>query len=105
MAELNPIISEFIEHYVQKMNFYAHLALMVEEQLRSELGRRGIRAIVSSRAKDPARLCEKLIKRSTREEGRKVYRTPKDVDADIVDLARSGGSLFSRGPREGWSAH
>lgn len=100
MSDSNPIISEFIEHYVQKFDFYEQLASIVAGQLRSELSRRGIRAIVSSRAKDPEKLKEKLIKRSTRATNPKVYNSLKDIDLDIVDLAGVRVALYFPGDQK-----
>lgn len=97
MSNSNPIISEFVEHYVQKFDFYEQLASIVASQLRSELARRGIRAIVSSRAKDPVKLRQKLIKRSTRATDPKVYNSLKDIDLDIVDLAGVRVALYFPG--------
>lgn len=100
MNDSSPIITEFVEHYVQKFDFYDQLASIVAGHLRSELIRRGIRAIVSSRAKDPNGLREKLNKRSTRKVNPRIYRTLKDIDDDIVDLAGVRVALYFPGDQE-----
>jgi ppGpp synthetase/RelA/SpoT-type nucleotidyltranferase len=62
--------------------------------------RRGIRAIVSSRAKEPEKLKRKLIKRSTRAKDPKVYSSLKDIELDIVDLAGVRVALYFPRDRE-----
>lgn len=94
MSDSNLIISEFVEHYIQKFDFFEQRASIVAGQLRSELARRGIRALVSSRAKDPVKLKEKLLKRSTRAKDPKTYTSLKDIDLDIVDLAGVRVALY-----------
>jgi ppGpp synthetase/RelA/SpoT-type nucleotidyltranferase len=100
MRPKNPIISEFVEHYVQKYDFYDQLASIVAGQLRLELARRGIRAIVSSRAKDPSRLRDKLIKRSTKSDDPKTYSSLKDIEDDVVDFAGIRVALYFPGDQD-----
>jgi ppGpp synthetase/RelA/SpoT-type nucleotidyltranferase len=100
VSDSNPIISEFVEHYVKKFDFYEQLASIVAGQLRSELARRGIRAIVSSRAKNPVKLRQKLIKRSNRATDPNVYNSLKDIDLDIVDLAGVRVALYFPGDQK-----
>jgi len=95
--ETNPVIDEFLAQYVREYDFYSQLAGIAETRLRSELRRHGIRAIVSSRAKDPDRLRDKLIDRSTRAEDRKDYQSVADIRNDIVDLAGARIALYFPG--------
>lgn len=93
----NPIIDEFMAQYVREYDFFSQLAGIAEARLGADLKRHGIRAIVSSRAKDPDRLRDKLIERSTRDVDRKEYHSVGDVRNDIVDLAGARIALYFPG--------
>ena len=100
MDSTNPIIREFMGHYALKYDFYSHLASMVGEQIRTELERRGIRAIVTFRAKSPDRLESKLIQRDTRKVDPRNYPTIASIETDIVDLAGVRIALYFPGDLE-----
>ncbi|AFL86790.1 hypothetical protein Terro_0447 [Terriglobus roseus DSM 18391] len=100
MSQIDPVIREFMQHYLLKYDFYSQLAKMVEERLRVELDKQGIRAIVTSRAKDPDRLQAKLVQRRTRVKNPKNYRTQEDVEADIVDFSGARVALYFPGDIE-----
>ena len=92
------LINQFIEDYKSKFNYYdiaARLgAKLLEEALRSS----GIRAMVTSRAKNPSRLKVKVEQRS-RKRG-VFYQTLAEIYEDIADLSGVRVSLYFPGDRE-----
>jgi len=90
------LIDEFLEQYNKQYDFYSELARIGYNKLESELSKRGIKAIVSYRAKRTDRLRDKLIKRNTK----KKYKTLKDIYEDIVDLAGVRVALYFPADRE-----
>lgn len=83
------MISNFIDGYEFKYDFYFALAQRASLRCEEALEQNGIRAITTFRAKRPDRLKVKLQQRQQqrREEGRKVYANDHDIRSDIVDLA------------------
>ena len=78
------LISQFIENYKKKINFYETAGRMAARQLESALQAAGIRAIVTSRAKAPGRLKSKVLIRNSR---RSVpYKNMREIYEDIADL-------------------
>lgn len=69
---------------------------MVSQVLDSNLQSAGVRAIVTSRAKNPARLETKVRQRAVK----KAYNTVDDVYEDIVDLAGVRVALYFPAERE-----
>jgi len=90
------LIEEFIDQYNKQYDFYSELAKIGNGKLESELAKRGIKAIVSYRAKHPNRLQDKLRQRLTE----KNYKTIKDIYDDIVDLAGVRVALYFPSDRE-----
>lgn len=90
------LIDEFISQYNKQYDFYSELAKIGNGKLESELAKRGIKAIVSSRAKHPTRLKDKLTQRAPK----KNYKTVKDIYEDIVDLAGVRVALYFPSDRE-----
>jgi ppGpp synthetase/RelA/SpoT-type nucleotidyltranferase len=84
------LIDEFLEHYNREFDHYAQAASLVHQRLETALVKRGIRAIVTSRAKGVKRLHEKLQKRNAK----KPYRDMKAIYADIVDLSGVRVALY-----------
>ncbi len=87
------IIDDFLVAYQREIHIKAIVAQLAEEQCRKFLADSGLRAIVSSRAKDPERLRAKLEKRM-REDG-KEYATLDDIRNDIHDLSGVRIALYS----------
>lgn len=83
MTKVPNIIKEFITHYKKELKNYEIFAEQVANQLEKELLDQGIKAIVSSRVKNPHRLYDKLINRYKD----KQYQTLDHIYDDIVDLA------------------
>ncbi|MFB0846554.1 GTP pyrophosphokinase [Paenibacillus oleatilyticus] len=77
------VIDKFLSRYSREYDYYHKLALLCARQCENILDENGIRAIVTSRAKRPDRLREKLEKR----DGEKPYTRVETVYEDIVDLA------------------
>ncbi len=90
------LIDEFLNHYNREFDFYAEVARIVQRKLESALASHGIRAIVTSRAKGPDRLRDKLEKRSKE----KNYRTLDEIYRDIIDLAGVRVALYFPADRE-----
>src|SRR5579871_2664208 len=90
------IIDEFLKHYLREIDYYAEAARLTQGLLESELSRRGIRAIVTSRPKNPDRLRQKLFERDKK----RNYATLDDVYADIVDLAGARVALYFPGDQQ-----
>jgi ppGpp synthetase/RelA/SpoT-type nucleotidyltranferase len=90
------IIDEFLIQYNKQYDFYSELARIGYLKLESELAKRGIKAIVSHRAKRPDRLRDKLIQRNEE----KKYSTVKSIFEDIVDLAGVRIALYFPSDRE-----
>lgn len=87
------IIEEFMERYNKEVDFYANLSSMTERDLRTFLNEEGVRCIVSSRAKDPKKLADKLEVRNKR----KKYKTADDIFKDIADLSGVRVALYFPG--------
>ncbi len=77
------VIDDFVIQYNKQYDFYAELARIGYSKLESELTKRGIKAIVSHRAKKGDKLKAKLIKRNEE----KNYKDVNSIFEDIVDLA------------------
>src|SRR5579884_2573970 len=89
-------IDAFLKHYVREIDYYAEAARLAQGLLESELSRRGIRAIVTSRPKNPDRLRQKLIERNKT----KNYQSIEDIYTDIVDLAGVRVALYFPGGQQ-----
>lgn len=90
------LIDEFLDRYNKEYDFYSELARIGCRNLESELSKRGIKAIVSYRAKRPDRLKEKIRKRSEEKEYKKV----EDIFDDIIDLAGVRVALYFPSDRD-----
>ena len=65
---LMDLIQQFIDTYKMKWTFYDAAGRLAAEKLQLALQNAGIRAIVTSRAKNPARLRTKVQRRNSRRE-------------------------------------
>lgn len=90
------IIDSFIKQYNKEYDYYQKLAQIISSKIEDELFKRGIKAIVSSRAKKPDRLKEKLEKRNEA----KKYASHEEILKDIVDLSGIRVSLYFPSERE-----
>ena len=90
------IIEKFLQEYNKQYDFYLELARIGNNKLETELAKRGIRAIVSNRAKKPDRLIEKLENRDKV----KKYKSTDEIFKDIVDLAGVRVALYFPTDRE-----
>jgi ppGpp synthetase/RelA/SpoT-type nucleotidyltranferase len=90
------LISEFIARYRKEYDFYEQACRIVAQILDSNLQSAGIRAIVTSRAKNPTRLEAKVRQREAKSE----YKSVEDIYDDIVDLAGVRVALYFPGERE-----
>lgn len=90
------VIEDFIKQYNKEFDYFQKLSQIVATKIEDQLFNRGIKAIVTYRAKRPDRLLEKLIKRNEE----KKYKTTNDIFSDIVDLAGIRVSLYFPSERE-----
>lgn len=81
--EVHSVVDKFAEQYYKEFDFYSAVSDLSAQLIESKLVSKGIRAIVTSRAKNPSRLYDKLKKRDPE----KKYNTSDDIYSDIVDLA------------------
>lgn len=89
------LIAEFIGRYRKEFDFYEQSCRMVAQILEANLRSAGVRAIVTSRAKNPTRLEAKVRQRSAKAN----YESVEDIYKDIVDLAGVRVALYFPGER------
>ncbi len=87
------VIGGFIEHYIKKYEFYVELGRICAQTCETSMEQMGIRAIVTSRAKKPERLRNKLEKRNVT----KKYHSFEDIYDDIADLSGVRIALYFPG--------
>jgi len=90
------VIDDFIKQYNKEFDYYQKLSQIIASKIEDQLFKRGIKAIVTHRAKRPDRLKDKLLKRNEE----KRYRIIEDIYDDIVDLAGIRVSLYFPSERE-----
>lgn len=90
-----PLINDFIEDYKQHLDRYERLAQVCAHQCESGLKRRGLRALVTHRAKRLDSLTDKVISRSVQS----PYESVEQIYDDIVDLAGVRIALYFPGDR------
>lgn len=92
------LISQFIENYRKKYTFYENAGRLAAKHLETAFQSAGIRAIVTSRAKNPGRLRNKAIHRNA--ERQAPYKNMREIYDDMFDLAGVRVSLYFPGDRE-----
>lgn len=92
------LINQFIENYKKKMSFYESTGHLAARQLDSSLQAAGIRAMVTSRAKNPGRLKSKVLRRNALRQT--PYKSMAEIYEDIVDLAGVRVSLYFPADRD-----
>ena len=90
------IIDDFIRQYNKEFDYYQKLSQIIASKIEDQLFNRGIKAIVTYRAKRPDRLKDKLLKRNED----KKYKNVEEIFQDIVDLAGIRVSLYFPSERE-----
>lgn len=90
------LIEDFIGRYRKEYDFYDQSARLVAQSLDAALQSAGIRAIVTSRAKSPSRLEDKIRQRDKT----KHYKNIEGIYSDIVDLAGARVALYFPGERD-----
>lgn len=91
------LINQFIENYKKKYTFYETAGRLAALQLETALQAAGIRAIVTSRAKNPGRLKTKVLHRNNKRE--LPYKNMREIYEDIADLSGVRVSLYFPGDR------
>ncbi|MEE4333879.1 GTP pyrophosphokinase [Pseudomonas viridiflava] len=90
------LVSEFIARYRKEYDYYEQACRMVAQNLEINLRSAGVRAIVTSRAKSPARLEAKVRQRGMKRQ----YDSVSAIFEDIVDLAGVRVALYFPGERQ-----
>jgi ppGpp synthetase/RelA/SpoT-type nucleotidyltranferase len=90
------IIEDFLTHYNREFDFFAELSRTVQQKLEFALLSHGVRAMVTSRAKRPDRLQQKLVKRNKKT----LYKNFKAIYKDIKDLAGVRVALYFPADRD-----
>jgi ppGpp synthetase/RelA/SpoT-type nucleotidyltranferase len=90
---MKDIVDQFIAQYQREYDYYSQSARICANHSENKLESSGIRAIVTSRAKRPDRLSDKLSKRDIE----KRYQTVHEIYSDIVDLAGVRIALYFPG--------
>lgn len=90
------IIDHFIKQYNKEFDFYLELSRKVATTIEDQLFKRGVKAIVTYRAKRPDRLKDKLDKRNEE----KDYKSVDDIFIDIVDLSGVRVALYFPSERD-----
>lgn len=90
------IIDNFIKQYEKEYDFYRQLARLGHDILETEIINRGLKAIISNRAKRIDRLKEKVEQRNQK----KNYKSKRAIEKDIVDLAGIRVALYFPSDRE-----
>src|SRR5208282_5907864 len=89
-------VAIFLKNYKHEVDFYDEVAHLVRDELKQALQEAGIKAMVSSRAKSPDSLKNKLHKRDKKNN----YRTFLEIYDDIVDLAGCRVALYMPADRD-----
>lgn len=90
------IVKDFVTAYTREFDFYQAAARSCSEKCEALLAERGVRAILSHRAKRPAKLFAKLNQRNPKE----GYKTGEQIREDIPDLAGVRIALYFPGDRD-----
>jgi ppGpp synthetase/RelA/SpoT-type nucleotidyltranferase len=90
------VVSEFCNAYTREFDYYQSTAALCSQRCEALLATQGIRAIVSHRAKKPAKLLLKVQQRN----GKKKYRNADEIREDIPDLAGVRIALYFPADRE-----
>lgn len=88
--ELSQLVNEFVRRYRKEFDFYEQASRMAAQMLDAGLRSAGVRAIVTSRAKNPSRLEEKIRQRSKKSN----YKDLASISDDIADLAGVRVALY-----------
>lgn len=92
------IISEFVSRFRREFDFYEQAGRIVAQRIETQLESSGVRAMVTSRAKNPKRLEVKVRQRDSERDVK--YQSVEEIYADIVDLAGVRVALYFPGERE-----
>lgn len=92
------LINQFVENYKKKMTFYDMAGRLAAAQLEDAMQAAGIRAIVTSRAKNLGRLKSKVLHRNAARPT--PYKNMKEIYEDIADLSGVRVSLYFPGDRD-----
>ncbi len=89
------IVHEFVAAYTREVDYYQATSRLCGQQCEALLAVRGVRAIVTYRAKKPQKLLAQLLQRDAEEN----YLTQQHVRDGIADLAGVRIALYFPGDR------
>ncbi|WP_072376511.1 RelA/SpoT domain-containing protein [Hyphomicrobium sp. NDB2Meth4] len=95
-AALESLLTDFIGRYARERDHYLKAAQLCQQTCEVLIGRPGIRAMVTSRAKEIPKLRDKVVRRHQS----KNYKTVADIESDIVDRAGVRIALYFPGDRD-----
>lgn len=90
------VVTEFVAAYMREFDHYQAAARLCSQRCEALLGPRGVRAIVTHRAKRPVKLRAKLLERDQKQS----YTSLQQIRDDIADLAGVRIALYFPGNRE-----
>lgn len=90
------VVAEFVAAYTREFDYYQAAARLCSQRCEALIGPRGVRAIVTHRAKRPAKLRAKLQERDKL----KQYASSQQIRDDIPDLAGVRIALYFPGDRQ-----
>ncbi|MEJ0092103.1 MAG: RelA/SpoT domain-containing protein [Methylocella sp.] len=90
------VVTEFVAAYTREYDYYQAAARLCSQRCEALLGPRGVRAIVTYRAKRPIKLLTKLRERDQKQS----YASSQQIRDDIADLAGVRIALYFPGDRE-----
>lgn len=92
-------IDDFLAQYEREYDYYLAVARLCQQRCETMLARKGIRAIVTSRAKKYERLEQKVRQRTLKKKdgNKERYTCISDIYNDIVDLAGVRIALYFPG--------
>ncbi|MFK7091567.1 RelA/SpoT domain-containing protein [Chromobacterium violaceum] len=90
MSDMDQLVDDFLRRYQREFDYYNGVCSVASELLDAKLQAIGVRAIVSSRAKNPKRLKAKIIQRSVQSN----YEAVEDIYNDLFDLAGVRVALY-----------
>jgi len=89
------VVKNFVAAYEREFDFYQAAARLCSQRCESLLAGRGVRAIVTHRAKRSAKLLTKLLQRDVKHD----YQDSQQIRDDIADLAGVRIALYFPGDR------
>lgn len=91
----NALVDQFVNDYLREYDYHSEAARICHSRCEGILALRGIRAMITHRAKNPTKLRAKLEQRNKS----KNYSSLESIRTDIIDLAGVRIALYFPGDR------